>query len=93
MKVEATSSVYGIEPYRSLHGKRTLQQALQVNTNDEVDVSTEAVSFAEAFSSVKAQMDAQLKAPNPYVEVAKAQVSAGSYTVDIDDLASSILLF
>lgn len=93
MKIDATSSVYGIDPYRNIQNKRAVQPAAALLGSDEAEFSSDAVSFAEAFSAVKIQMEEHLSGTNPYIEVAKAQIASGTYVVDHEDLASSILLF
>ena len=93
MKVDATSSVYGIDPYRNIQNKRTVQAQAASMGSDEINVSSDAVSFAEAFAAVKVQMEDHLNGVNPFVEVAKAQVASGTYVVDHEEVASSILLF
>ena len=93
MKVDATSSVFGIDVYRKLQSKHTVQQTAAALGSDKADVSSEAVSFAEAFASVKVEMEEHLNSVNPFVEVAKSQVASGTYVVDVDEVASAILLF
>ncbi|MBD5559256.1 MAG: hypothetical protein HDQ87_02690 [Clostridia bacterium] len=93
MKVDATSSLYGIDPYRNLQNRHTVQKAAAVQGSDKADVSSDAVTFAEAFASVKVEMEDHLNQVNPFVGVAKSQIAEGTYVVDFEEVASAILFF
>lgn len=92
MKINATSSIYPVESYRTQSMKSATSASARPE-NDKVVLSTEALSFADAFSAVKASIDVHVTQSAASVENIRAQVAAGTYTVDTDDLASSILLF
>ena len=64
-----------------------------IQEKDKAVLSTEAMSFADAFTAVKASIDTQITESAGSVESIRAQIAAGTYTVSSEDLASSILLF
>lgn len=92
MKINATSSVYSVETYRA-QATRTAKAAGVRTEQDKVDLSTDAMSFADAFSAVKSSIETQISQRPASVDAIKVQYEQGTYTVDSEDLASSILLF
>lgn len=92
MKIDATSSIYSVDRYRAPASK-VAQQMQSIAENDKVDLSSDAVSFAEVFASAKTMVRDQLNAVNPMVEVTKNQIANHTYKVDPEEIASSILLF
>lgn len=93
MKINATSSIYSVESLYRRQATKAVAKTSAAPENDKVDLSTEAVSFADAFSMVKSSIEVQLSQRPDSVDTIKAQVAAGTYTVDTEELASSILLF
>lgn len=92
MKIDAASSIYSVDMYKA-QVARTTGQRPAVQSGDEVSLSKDAVQFAETFAAVKNALKSQLDAPSPMTEAVRAQVRGGTYSVDADEVASSILLF
>lgn len=93
MKINATSSIYSVERAYRKQATRPVAGVQGTPQSDKVDLSTQAVSFTDAFTAVKASIEVKLSQRPDSVDTIKAQIAAGTYTVDAEDLASSILLF
>lgn len=92
MKINAASSIYSVESYRA-QSTKTAKNVSAKQENDKAVLSSEAMSFADAFSAVKTSIDMHVSQSPASVETLRAQVAAGTYTVSTEELASSILLF
>lgn len=91
MKIDATSSIYATQRYRMI-GNRTAVQENKKQGNDDIEISGEAVSFAKAFGAAKAGLEKNGHA-SPRVESIRNMVASGTYKVEAEQIADSILMY
>lgn len=93
MKIDATNSVYGIKQYYNTINRNVAPNITKVS-EDHIDISDEAVSFAEIFNKAKIVLektDTNLTAAN--IEQMRYDVQNGSYVVYEDQVADAILMY
>ncbi len=90
MKINAATSIYAVEQYRSMTNKAS-ENTKAAQTKDHIEISEEAVSFSEVFKSAKAAIEDGNAINKTEIEAIKEQVSNGTYGIDDDALAESIL--
>jgi anti-sigma28 factor (negative regulator of flagellin synthesis) len=93
MKIDATNAVYRIgQYYTTVNRNNTVNFGGQ--EGDDIEISEEAVSFAEIFSVAKAAFEKQdYGTPDVKLEEIRNQVADGTYMVQEQTLADSILMY
>lgn len=93
MKIDATNAVYGIRQYYNTIN-RNVAPKIQETGTDHIEISDEAVSFAEIFNQAKSVLETggpNVSAEN--IEQIRYDVQNGSYTVCEERLADAILMY
>ena len=93
MKIDATNSVYGIKQYYNTINRNVAPNITEA-PQDHIDISDEAVSFAEIFNKAKAVLEeTDINPAATNIEQMRYDVRNGSYIVCEDQVADAILMY
>ena len=91
MKIIPTPPVSGIEQYSKIN-KKTQVGSTQAMQRDEIVFSNDATLFSDALKTAKQSLNDRLVNANIDVAEIKGKIQDGSYEVDSEQLADSIMM-
>ena len=92
MKINSMPPVSKLEQYKVQRQRNDVRSAAIPGRKDEFEVSDDAALFSDAMKTAKASVAARLNEEGIDVASIKNQIASGSYSVNTDRLAESILM-
>lgn len=91
MKINPVGNIGPINGSQRISKLDLYKNSQSVSRSDRAELSDEAISFSKAFASAKAAAGAESPDKASRIEEIKKQVNDGTYRVDSDKIAESIL--
>ena len=91
MKIIPTSPITGVEQYTKIKQKQIVDKTHELG-KDEISVSDDATLFADALRMAKQDLNDRLINSDIDIVDIRGKIANGSYEVDKDELASSIMM-
>ena len=91
MKIIPTTQIAGIEQYGKIKQKASVTESQQLGT-DQITFSSDATLFSETLKAAKQDLNVRLAGANINLDEIKNEIANGSYEVDSNDLAESLMM-
>lgn len=92
MKIDATTSIYAAQRYRMIANKTAIQAMETPGGNDHIDISSDAVSFANVFNTAKIELE-KTEDKSMRVSEIKEKIANGGFAAEPEKIADSILMY
>lgn len=91
MKINMTPPVSRVEQYK-VNRTKAASETAQTSQADQISFSSDATLFAETVKAAKVSLQERLSASNIDLDSIKSKIENGSYKVDADELANSMMM-
>ncbi len=91
MKIIPTGQIMGMEQYGKIKPKAKVDTAQSIG-QDEINVSSDATLFSETLKVAKQDLNDRLQGSKIDLSEIKSQIENGTYEVDSEKLADSMLM-